>query len=85
MEFETLKIHRLDNGRATITLSRPELMNRVDDESREELIAALIEVGQGPRDPLRGPGGGGQGLLRGRGFRHDAPQERRSRGGQPGD
>ena len=48
VEFETLKIHRLDNGRATITLSRPELMNRVDDESREELIAALIEVGQDP-------------------------------------
>jgi len=49
MEFQTLRIDVQDNGRANITLSRPELMNRVDDESREELIAALIQVGRNSR------------------------------------
>ncbi len=49
MEFRTLRIAAQENGRATITLSRPEVMNRVDDESREELIAALLRVGRDPR------------------------------------
>jgi enoyl-CoA hydratase/carnithine racemase len=49
VEYQSLKIEMRDNGRANLTLSRPDLMNRVDDESRSELIAALTELGRDAR------------------------------------
>ncbi|MER7684962.1 enoyl-CoA hydratase/isomerase family protein [Streptomyces sp. NPDC097610] len=45
MTYETLTIERHDNGRVDLTLARPELLNRVDDDSRRELIDALLTVG----------------------------------------
>jgi enoyl-CoA hydratase len=46
--YQTLIIERHDNGRVDLTMARPELMNRVDDDSRRELIDALLEVGHDP-------------------------------------
>ena len=48
MTYETLTIERHGNGRVDLTLARPELMNRVDDDSRRELIDALLTVGNDP-------------------------------------
>lgn len=45
MSYRTLRVERQPNGRADLTLSRPDLLNRVDDESRQELIDALTEIG----------------------------------------
>jgi enoyl-CoA hydratase len=46
--YKTLVVEPHDNGRVDLTLSRPELMNQVDDESRLELIGALREIGRDP-------------------------------------
>ncbi len=46
MSYQTLTVERRDNGRVDLTLARPELMNRVDDHSRAELIDALGEIGR---------------------------------------
>lgn len=45
MSYDTLRVERSDNGRVEITLARPELLNRVDDDSRAELIDALATHG----------------------------------------
>jgi enoyl-CoA hydratase len=46
--YQTLVIDRHDNGRVDLTLSRPNLLNRVDDDSRLELMGALAQVGRDP-------------------------------------
>lgn len=46
MDYQTLRIDAHGNGRVNLTFTRPKLMNRMDDESRAELIAALIEIGR---------------------------------------
>jgi enoyl-CoA hydratase len=48
MTYQTLTVDRHDNGRVDVTFSRPDLLNRVDDESRLELINVLIEIGRDP-------------------------------------
>lgn len=48
MDYMTLKVDARGNGRVNITFARPVLMNRMDDESRSELIAALRDVGRDP-------------------------------------
>jgi enoyl-CoA hydratase len=49
MDYRTLRIDAHENGRVNLMFTRPELMNRMDDESRAELIAALIEIGRDPQ------------------------------------
>ncbi|RHW26258.1 enoyl-CoA hydratase/isomerase family protein [Nocardioides immobilis] len=46
MDYRTLRIDAAGNGRVTLTFTRADLMNRMDDESRAELITALVEVGR---------------------------------------
>ena len=49
MSFETLTIEWQSNGRVDLTFARPELLNRVDDDSRREFIEALQSIGADSR------------------------------------